>query len=152
MKGWNTGWWKDYDYASVGFQYIKWKDFESTNDSFNYDHIEEVINRPGSAGRHLILRLYTDWYGDNEISDGGPDWLYDQIGVERLRDENAKYITNFNNEKYLSEAKKAINALSLRYDSDPRIYAFQIGLIGYWGEWHSYGYSGDFHLTDETKK
>ena len=151
MKGWNTGWWKDYDYASVGFQYIKWKDFESTNDSFNYDYIEEVINRPGSAGRHVILRLYTDWYGDNEISDGGPDWLYDQIGVERLRDENGKYITNFNNEKYLSEAKEAINALSLRYDSDPRIYAFQIGLIGYWGEWHSYGYSGDFYLTDETK-
>mgnify|MGYP001261687838 FL=1 len=105
MKGWNTGWWKGYDYASVGFQYIKWKDFESTNDSFNYDYIEEVINRSGSAGRHLILRLYTDWYGDNEISDGGPDWLYDQIGVERLRDENGKYITNFNNEKYLSEAK-----------------------------------------------
>ena len=151
MKGWNTGWWKDYNYASVGFQYIKWKDFESTNDSFNYDYIEEVINRPGSAGRHVILRLYTDWYGDNEISDGGPDWLYDQIGVERLRDENGKYITNFNNEKYLSEAKEAINALSLRYDSDPRIYAFQIGLIGYWGEWHSYGYSGDFYLTDETK-
>ena len=151
MKGWNTGWWKDYDYASVGFQYIKWKDFESTNDSFNYDYIEEVINRPGSAGRHVILRLYTDWYGDNEISDGGPDWLYDQIGVERLRDENGKYITNFNNEKYLSEAKEAINALSLRYDSDPRIYAFQIGLIGYWGEWHSYGYSGNFYLTDETK-
>ena len=151
MKGWNTGWWKDYDYASVGFQYIKWKDFEPTNGSFNYDYIEEVINRPGSAGRHLILRLYTDWYGDNEISDGGPDWLFDQIGVERLKDENGKYITNFNNEKYLSEAKEAINALSLRYDSDPRIYTFQIGMIGYWGEWHSYGYSEDFHLTNETK-
>ena len=151
MKGWNTGWWKDYEYASVGFQYIKWKDFEPSNGSFNYDYIEEVINRPGSAGRHLILRLYTDWYGDNEISDGGPDWLFDQIGVERLKDENGKYITNFNNEKYLSEAKEAINALSLRYDSDPRIYTFQIGMIGYWGEWHSYGYSEDFHLTNETK-
>ena len=52
LKGWNTGWWKDYDYASVGFQYIKWKDFEPTNDNFNYDYIEEVINRPGSVGRH----------------------------------------------------------------------------------------------------
>ena len=68
-----------------------------------------------------------------------------------MRDENGKYITNFNNEKYLSEAKEVINALSIRYDSDPRIFAFQIGLIGYWGEWHSYGYSGNFYLTDETK-
>ena len=23
LKGWNTGWWKDYDYASVGFQYYQ---------------------------------------------------------------------------------------------------------------------------------
>ena len=151
LKGWNTGWWKDYDYASVGFQYIKWKDFEPTNGNFNYDYIEEVINRPGSAGRHLILRLYADWYGENEVSDGGPSWLYDEISVERLRDENGKYITNFNNEKFISEAQEAIKALSIRYDSDPRIYAFQLGVIGYWGEWHSYGYSQDFYLTNETK-
>jgi len=151
LKGWNTGWWKDYDYASVGFQYIKWKDFEPTNDNFNYDYIEEVINRPGSVGRHLILRLYNDWYGENEVSDGGPKWLYNEIGVERFRDQNGKYITNFNNQKFISEAKEAIEALSIRYDSDPRIYAFQLGMIGYWGEWHSYGYSEDFYLTDETK-
>ena len=88
-------------------------------------------------------------YGENEVSDGGPGWLYDEIGVERLRDENGKYITNFNNEKFISEAQEAINALSIRYDSDPRIYTFQLGVIGYWGEWHSYGYSQDFYLTNE---
>ena len=53
------------------FQYIKWKDFEPTNGNFNYDYIEEVINRPGSSGRHIILG-FTDWYGENEVSDGGP--------------------------------------------------------------------------------
>ena len=90
LKGWNTGWWKDYDYASVGFQYVKWKDFEPTNGNFNYDYIEEVINRPGSAGRHVILRLYVDWYGEDEVSDGGPSWLYNEIGVERFRDQNDK--------------------------------------------------------------
>ena len=36
-------------------------------------------------------------------------------------------------------------------DSDPRIYAFQIGLIGYWGEWHSYGYSEIFTLQMKQK-
>ncbi len=151
LKGWSTGWWKDFDYATVGFQYIKWKDFEPTNDNFNYDYVEEIIDRPGSSGRHLILRLYTDWYGENEISDGGPEWLYNEIGVERLRSKNGKYLTNFNNEKYLSQAKEVIKALSNRYDSDPRIYAFQLGIIGYWGEWHTYGYSEDYYLTNELK-
>ena len=91
------------------------------------------------------------WYGENEISDGGPGWLFSEIGVERLRDEKGKHITNFNNEKFISEAREAIKALSMRYDSDPRIYAFQLGVIGYWGEWHSYGFSEDFYLTHETK-
>ena len=35
LKDWNAGWWKDCDYASVGFQYIKWKVFEPTDDNFD---------------------------------------------------------------------------------------------------------------------
>ena len=57
LKGWNTGWWKDYDYASVGFQYIKWKTFEPTNGNFNYDYIEEVINRPECWQTHNFEAL-----------------------------------------------------------------------------------------------
>ena len=96
LKGWSSGWWEDYDYASVGFQYIKWKDFEPNNGEYNFNYIEDVIDRPGSRGRHLILRLYTDWHGENEFSDAGPNWLYNELGVKRLQSDNGRYITDFN--------------------------------------------------------
>ena len=77
LKGFNSGWWNNYEYASVGFQYFKWKDFEPVNDVFDFNYLEKVTSRPGTSGRHLILRLYCDWYGEDEASDG-PDWLYSE--------------------------------------------------------------------------
>lgn len=49
---------------------------------------------------------------------------------------------------------KAIQALASRYDNDPRVNAFQLGILGYWGEWHTSGFSaggvGD-NISDTTK-
>jgi len=36
-----------------------------------------------------------------------------------------------------------IGALGARYDGDPRIGFIMIGLIGFWGEWHTYPYDGN---------
>jgi len=149
LKGWNSGWWNDHEFSSVGFQYIKWSEFEPTNGSFDYNYIEDVINRPGSKGRHLILRLYADWYGQNQDSEAGPSWLYEDLGVKRLQDGD-KYLTDFNDEKFIKEAKEAIAALAERYDNDPRMYVFQIGMLGYWGEWHNHGFEYDISELAEN--
>jgi len=146
LKGWNSGWWNDHEYASVGFQYISWDKFEPNNDgTFDFDYVEEVINRDGTKGRHLILRLYTDWFEEA----GGPDWLYDDLGVKKLSDRS-KTLTDFNDPNYIKEAKQAIQALANKYDNDPRMYTFQIGLIGYWGEWHTHAFEG-FKFERETE-
>lgn len=141
LKGWNSGWWDDRPEASVGFQYIKWKDFEPTNGNFNFDAVEDVINRSGSEGRHFVLRLYCDWHGDHQTSRGCPDWMYSQVGVKRIRGDNGRYITDYNDSKYINEAIQAIQALGQRYDDDPRVHSFQLGVLGYWGEWHTFGSS-----------
>ncbi|MDH7447188.1 DUF4832 domain-containing protein [Aquimarina sp. 2201CG14-23] len=154
LKGWNTGWWEDHAHASVGFQYLKWKDFEPTNGTFKFDAVEEVLARPGSKGRHLIIRLYCDWWGiQNDPNNAGPEWLYNQSKVPKLQSDNGKYMTDFNHPNYIKEASEAIKALVNHYKNDPRIYVFQIGMLGYWGEWHTFGYepSYDFSETATTK-
>ena len=152
MKGWNSGWWDDLDIATVGFQYIKWNEFEPTDGSFDFDYVEEVINRPGSSGRHLILRLYTDWFGNDQVSDAGPQWLYDDYGVARLQSPNGKYITDYNDPNYISQVKEAIEALANQYNNDPRMYVVQLGVLGYWGEWHTFTFNDDnFDITFDSK-
>ena len=150
LKGFNSGWWNNNDYASVGFQYFKWKDFEPINGVFDFNYIEEVISRPGTLGRHLILRLYCDWYGEAEFSDG-PDWLYSEEGVARLKNDNGKYVTDFNDPNFIKESSEAISQLINYFDNDPRIYSLQIGVLGYWGEWHTFGYGENFTITENSK-
>tara|TARA_B110000444_G_C18847154_1_gene602810 strand:+ start:1188 stop:2609 length:1422 start_codon:yes stop_codon:yes gene_type:complete len=150
LKGFNSGWWNDEDYASVGFQYLKWKDFEPVNGVFDFSYVEDVISRPGSIGRHLILRLYCDWYGEEESSDG-PEWLYSEMGVARLQNDNGKYVTDFNDPNFINESIQAIEQLISYFDNDPRIYSLQIGILGYWGEWHTFGFGEPFYINESSK-
>ena len=151
LKGWNSGWWNNFEHSTVGFQYLKWKDFEPTNGVFNFDAVEEVLDRPGSRGRHFILRLYSDWYGENQLADGAPDWLYNELGVERLQNSAGKYVTDFNDPNFIKEVVSAIETLATHYDNDPRIYAVQIGVFGYWGEWHTFGFGDGFNISESSK-
>jgi len=75
--------------------------------------------------------------------------LYEEEGVARLRNSDGKYITDFNDENYLKEAIEAIEALADHYDNDPRLYSFQIGILGYWGEWHTFGFD-DFSISSDA--
>ncbi len=155
LKGWNSGWDGDNDHpeSSVGFQYIPWKVFEPVDGGFNRDAVEQIIDNAGSRNRHLILRLYCDWHGDKAESDC-PSWMYSDAGVARLQGSNGRYITDFNDAQYIAQAEAAIQALASEYDNDPRIYAVQMGVIGYWGEWHTWGsdFNGNaYDLTDATK-
>ncbi|MGB5757227.1 MAG: DUF4832 domain-containing protein [Acidimicrobiales bacterium] len=154
MKGWNSGWSNDLREATVGFQYIKWSDLEPRNGVFDFDAVEEVIGRSGSRNRHLVLRLYCDWWGQDQQSRGCPNWMYSEVGVKRLRGDNGRYITDYNDPRYVDQAVQAIRALAGRYDDDPRIYAFQLGILGYWGEWHTWGSQFDgqsYDITTETE-
>ncbi|MFK7859274.1 MAG: DUF4832 domain-containing protein [Granulosicoccus sp.] len=155
LKGWNSGWdgGNDYPESSVGFQYIPWKDFEPSDGNFSRAGVEDRIDNDGSKNRHLILRLYCDWHGQDRESDC-PGWMYTTAGVARLQGSNGRYITDFNDPNYIAQAREAIQAFADEYDDDPRIYAVQMGVIGYWGEWHSWGsdFGGDsYDITDATK-
>ncbi len=84
-----------------------------------------------------------------------PSWIHSQKGVQRIQGANGTYITDYNNPNYVSEAVQAIQALARRYDNDPRVHAFQIGILGYWGEWHTAGFSrvggGGYSISAEAE-
>ena len=156
LKGWNSGWdgGNDHPESSVGFQYIPWKVFEPRDGYFDRSAVENILDNEGSKNRHLILRLYCDWHGNDAESDC-PSWMYSDAGVARLRGDNGRYITDFNDPQYIEQAKDAISALADEYDNDPRIYALQMGVIGYWGEWHSWGSSfngNSYDITNDTQQ
>ncbi len=151
-KGWNSGWGDDYAEASVGFQYIEWKEFEPVNGTFDYDKVEALIARPGTKGRHVVLRLHCEWAGGTDSN--CPAWMYNEVGVQRLVGDNNRRMTHFNDTNYLTQAEQAIQALAARYNTDPRVHAIQIGILGFWGEWHTHDFKTnnvDYQINDISK-
>ncbi|WP_369935323.1 DUF4832 domain-containing protein [Xanthomonas tesorieronis] len=46
---------------------------------------------------------------------------------------------DYNNANAREQMRQFVAALAARYDGDPRITAVQVGLLGFWGEWHTSG-------------
>jgi hypothetical protein len=152
-KGWNSGWGNTQPESSVGFQYLAWKDFEPQNGTFDRDKVEAILARAGTKGKHFVLRLYCEWVPEDAVSNC-PAWLYNEVGVSRLAGDGGKQFTDFNDPKFLDRAEQAIQALAKLYDGDPRVHAFQIGVLGCWGEWHSCGFKQNgvsYTITDASK-
>jgi len=173
LKGWNSAWWnRDRDETSVGFQYIPWRLFETSNGDFSaaVDAVEAIVSRDGSQGRHLILRIYCDWAGLHDISNpntqwqgrsnGCPEWMYEEVGVTHIvgmdRGVTAQdgspllpTVTDYNNNQYLEQAEQIIAEFARLYNNDPRIFVIQFGILGYWGEWHTFGSNLDPEFAEE---
>ncbi|MGB7328045.1 MAG: DUF4832 domain-containing protein [Rubripirellula sp.] len=147
LKGFGSGWWRpNDDYATVGFQYIEWGRLEPKDDRFDWEYVEEVLDREGTRGRHLILQFVVDWDYREPLDENyvGPDWLLKKVGEHRGHaDENdpssrAMRATKYNDPQYVAEATEAIEALTGYFKDDPRVFILQAGLLGFWSEWHTF--------------
>ncbi len=164
LKGFGSSWWREKeDYASVGFQYIEWGLLEPKADFFDWDSVEKVLSRPGTQGRHMILQFAVDWddwnakepVGNSHYK--GPSWLLECVGENRgpafPNDPNSRIsrATNYNHPVFIQEATDAVKALCEHFKDDPRMFVLQTGVLGYWGEWHTYPRT-DWSPTEATKK
>jgi len=88
---------------------------------FYYDYPQEpngipaYLLEPGKA--QLQRRSYTDYGGGQS-----PDYNSDSPGSVRFRKSMQEFIAAF----------------GAKYDGDPRIGFITVGLLGFWGEWHTY--------------
>ena len=163
MKGWSDGWnriTQNRTETSVGFQYIPWWRIEPEDDQFDKDAVERILDDHGTIGRHIIIRVQCDWHGRHEYnpenggsnngrSRGCPEWIYTEKGVAHIEGEEqtntdngevfTRNVTDVNDPVYLEESIELIAKLAEFYEDDPRLYAIELGYLGYWGEWHTFG-------------
>ncbi len=168
MKGWNVGKWDSNAESSVAFAYIPWRDFEPNDQDFTSAKIENQwaldwhFNRPGTNKRHLILRVYCQWDGSetDKTKLACPSWLMQNVDLLTGKNTLGKgggSVVDFNSPYFIEQAKQMIAALGEKYNDDPRIYAIQLGIIGYWGEWHAFQFKPDtggqgYKLLNDTRQ
>jgi len=121
------------DYKKDGYgllkrQYIKWNDIEVCAD----DSVERIIaytnkitetkgKRFEDLNVKLVPRVYLDWNG----SPGRQHWPADLHAFD------------YDSPAFQERLQRLVVKLGQAWDEDPRIFAVQMGLIGYWGEHHN---------------
>ena len=115
-------------YGLLKRQYIKWNEIEiCADDSVEriIAHTNKITNINGKRFEDLnvklVPRVYLDWNG----TAGMQFWPADL------------HTFDYDSPAFQERLQRIVEKLGKAWDEDPRIFAVQMGLIGYWGEHHN---------------
>ena len=123
---------------SLEFQYVKLSDLMDGPTSFTFETgLEPVLNDVAGRGHRLVLRPYLD-YPDTPGT-GVPQFLRDGgLKMRKYKQFGGGRSPDYEDERLVAVLEAFITALGEKYDEDPRLGVVQTGLLGHWGEWHTY--------------
>ena len=128
---------------SMEFNYLPLSDLMVGENKFDWQPLESLLNDIASRRKQTVFRIWMEYPGhDNGI----PKFL-EEAGVkvtEWMNTNTAPFpptkvrTPDYSNPKVRKALQDFISALGKRYDGDPRIGFITAGLLGTWGEWHTY--------------
>ena len=145
------------------FYYIGLSDVMTGMDNFtNFDTvIEPRLVASAARGKHSILRFYMDYPQPNIDSyvSHTPQFLKEEPYNVLMTDWSSADLNavgsspDYTDTNLILALTNFVSALGNRYDSDARIGYIQLGLLGFWGERHTWtgDTSTDSWIPDSTK-
>lgn len=123
-------------YSMVFFP-VAWNEIEPREGRYAFEEWEKKAWGVEKArGKHVVFRVYADMPGRPT---GIPKWLLDKgVRMTSYTDHGGGQSPDYDNAKLVSAMEKLVAALGRRYDENPRVAFIQLGLLGFWGEWHTY--------------
>jgi hypothetical protein len=123
-------------YTMVFFN-VAWSELEPQEGQFAFDEWEKrVWDTARAKDKHVVFRVYAD---TPRHRSGFPKWLRDKgVKLTRYTDYGGGESPDYDDPRVVSAMERLITALGKRYDGHPRVAFVQLGLLGFWGEWHTY--------------
>jgi hypothetical protein len=109
--------------------------------------LEPYLVAAETRGHHAVLRVYID-YPSKDL--GLPDYLMSTVPCSPYTEHGGGCSPDYDHPDLLSAMLGLISAMGERYDGDIRLGFLQVGLLGFWGEWHTYPHT-DWFPSEETQ-
>ena len=116
--------------------------------NFTWASLDALISDVAGRGHQTVFRVYLDY---PTLPIGIPQYLLDAgLATYAYSDYNntVSVCPDYRNSLLRQALTNFIAALGSRYDGDPRIGFITVGLLGFWGEWHTYPHDAWFASTD----
>jgi hypothetical protein len=122
---------------SLEFDYIPLAEVMRGPENFDWAPVERRLNAAAQRGCQSIFRVWLEYPGK---SGGVPEFLLQQgVKLTRWRDGKTTNLTpDYSDERLVSALERFIAAFGQRYDGDARLGYLTAGLLGAWGEWHTF--------------
>ncbi|MGI5184826.1 DUF4832 domain-containing protein [Dactylosporangium sp. CA-152071] len=128
---------------SMEWFYLPLRDVMTGPEQFRWGAFERQLDAVAGRGHQAVFRFYLDYPGKPT---GIPQYLLDAGLVARpyqdFGNNGVSVAPDYSDPRLVTALENFITALGRRYDGDPRIGYITLGLIGFWGEWHTWPYDG----------
>lgn len=136
--------------ASMAYVDASWRELEPREGDYQFAAWEQTKWDENLAkGKHIVFRVWMDYPGQPT---GVPQWLIDQgVKMTPYTDFGGGKSPDYENPKLKTALLRLIKKLGERYDSNPRVAFVQVGLLGHWGEFHTYP-RAELFASEATQK
>lgn len=113
-------------------------------DSFDWSVLDNALDEIASYGNQAAIRFYIEYPGGTGTHPGNAiPPCFDGHVTNRTNAYWGTTSPDYDSPYLLDALGKFIAAYGARYDGDPRIGFINLGLVGLWGEWHTWPYDTD---------
>lgn len=126
---------------SLEFNYLPYSALVKGYDKFDWAPLEKMLDDIAGRGHQAVLRIFLEYPGKQGII---PEFLVkDGLKVHKWLYPETKppasiETPDYEDKNLRKSLKNFLTAFGKRYDGDPRIGFITAGLLGIWGEWHTY--------------
>jgi hypothetical protein len=130
---------------SMEWSYLPLRALMSGPTNFNWASLDTLLSSDARRGHQTVFRVYLDY---PTLPSGIPQYLLDGgLTTHSYTDYGNNGVSlcpNYEDANLQQALTNFIAALGARYDGDGRIGFLELGLLGFWGEWHTYPHSNWF--------
>ncbi len=128
---------------SMEFNYVALADLMKGYEEFDWKALEDLLDEIAGRGHQAVFRIYLEYPAKTNVI---PKFLLDDgLKVHQYLNTNTQPFPpskvetpDYEDQNLRRALKNFIAAFGKKYDADPRIGFITAGLLGTWGEWHTY--------------
>ncbi len=128
---------------SLEFNYLPYSAIVKGYDQFDWQPLEQMLDDIAGRGHQTVVRIFLEYPGKKGVI---PKFLVDDgLTIHRYINTNTAPLPptqvetpDYENANLRRSLNNFILAFGQKYDGDPRLGFITAGLLGTWGEWHTY--------------
>jgi hypothetical protein len=130
---------------SMEWSYLPLRSLMSGPTNFDWSSLENLLSTDAGRGHQTVFRVYLDY---PTLPTGIPQYLLDAglatYSYDDYGNNGVSVCPDYSNTLLQAALTNFIGALGARYDGDPRVGFITVGLLGFWGEWHTFPHTNWF--------